>query len=102
MGQQTLFYKKKKDDYRRESLEKELKLVSMNNILKLRMSKDYVEMIKLVDDNSSVIRRMLLNAYISGILGFEISDDYLLHKTINRKITYTELRILAMLRSKKI
>lgn len=101
VGQQTLFYKKKKDDYRRESLEKELKLVSMNNILKLRMSKDYVEMVKLVDDNSSVIRRMLLNAYISGILGFEISDDYLLHKTINRKITYTELRILAMLRSKK-
>ena len=96
----VLFYNKKKDDYRISALKNELKLASNEGILKLKMSKNYVDMVKLVDDNSSVIRRRILNAYISGILGFEISDDYLLQKTINRKITYTELRMLIMLRSK--
>lgn len=102
VGQQTLFYQKKKDEYRRESLEKELKLIRSQekNILDFWMGKEYVEMVKFVDANSYDIRRMVLNAYISGILGFEISDDYLLHKTINREITYTELRILVMLRSR--
>lgn len=97
---QTLFYQKKKDDYRVKELKKELQCASEKNILEIKMDAEYVKMVKLVDVNSPIIRRKLLNAYVSGILGFEISDEFLLHKTINRKITYTELRILEMLRSK--
>ena len=65
------------------------------------MGKEYANKVCLVDANSSRIRQSVLNAYISAILGFEISDEYLLQKKISRKITYTELRILEMLRSKK-
>ena len=101
VSKQTLFYQKKKGDYRRNALKKELEMANNTSILNLKMGEDYVDMVKLVDDNSPVIRRMLLNAFISGILGFEISDDYILQKTINRMITYTELRILVMLRSKR-
>lgn len=100
-AQQIQFYKNKTDEYRRMVLLKELKIDKNNNFLECKVGKDYAKIVKLVDDNSPIIRRRMLNAYISVILGFEISDDYLLHRTINRKITYTELRILAMLRSKK-
>ena len=98
---QMLFFQKKKDDFRRNHMEKELIEAKGKSILKTKMDDDFVNMVGLVDANSSSIRRMLLNAYISGILGFEISDEYLLHKKVNRKITYAELRILEMLRSKK-
>lgn len=98
---QMLFYKKKKDDFRRNHMKEFLFELKENSILVKKMDEKYAKMVGLVDANSSSIRRMLLNAYISGILGFEISDEYLLHKKINRNITYAELRILEMLRSKK-
>jgi len=82
-------------------MEKALKTAKDRNIIETKMDDDFVNMVALVDANSSSIRRMLLNAYISGILGFEISDEYILHKRVNRKITYSELRILEMLRSKR-
>lgn len=96
-----LFFQKKKDDFRRINMKKELLEAKNRNIIETKMSPDYVKMVSIVDANSSSLRRMILNAYISGILGFEISDEYLLHKKVDRKITYTELRILEMLRSKK-
>ena len=98
---QMLFFHNKKDDFRRTHMEKELMAAKGRSILAAKMDEDYVNMVALVDANSSSIRRMLLNAYISGILGFEISDEHLLHKRVNRKITYSELRILEMLRSKR-
>lgn len=98
---QTCFYQKKKDNYRIDALKSILELTSRDSILTTKMSTDYINMTRLVDANSAMLRRKLLNAYISVILGFEISDDYLLHKTINRNITYTELRILLMLRSNR-
>ena len=98
---QMLFFQKKKDDFRKIHMEKELMDAKNRSILETKMSSDFASMVSLVDANTTSIRRMLLNAYISGILGFEISDEYLLHKRVNRKITYAELRILEMLRSKK-
>ena len=98
---QMLFFQKKKDDFRRKYMEKELIEAKRKSILEAKMDEEFVIMVGLVDANSSAIRRMLLNAYISGILGFEISDEFLLHKRINRKISYAELRILEMLRSNR-
>lgn len=98
---QMLFFQKKKDDFRKTHMEKELIGAKTSSILVTKMDADFVDMVALVDANSSSIRRMLLNAYISGILGFEISDEHVLHKRGNRKITYSELRILEMLRSKR-
>ncbi len=101
VNKQMLFFQKKKDIFRRKHMEEELKAAKDRSILEEKMDADFVNMVALVDANSSSVRRMLLNAYISGILGFEISDEHLLHKMGNRKITYAELRILEMLRSKR-
>lgn len=101
VAKQIRFYKNKTDEFRKSALKNELALLRNDNIVNVVMGDGYARIVKLVDDNSASIRRMLLNASISVILGVEISDDYLLHKTINRNITYTELRILVMLRSKK-
>lgn len=42
-----------------------------------------------------------MNAFISYLYQIEISDDALICKSNNRKITYTELRLLMFLRNKK-
>ena len=98
---QIHFFQKKDEAFRRNKAEELLSKASDKSILDIKMDKKHVEMFCLVDANSSTIRQSVLNAYISAILGFEMSDEYLLRKKINRKITYTELRILVMLRSKK-
>lgn len=98
---QIHFFQKKDEAFRRNKAEELLSKASDKSILDIKMDKKHVEMFCLVDANSSTIRQSVLNAYISAILGFEMSDEYLLQKKINRKITYTELRILVMLRSKK-
>lgn len=98
---QMHFFKKKDEVFRRNKTKDMLSNAFNKNILEMKMSKEYVNRICLVDANSSSIRQSVLNAYVSAMLGFEISDEYLLHKKISRKITYTELRVLEMLRSKK-
>ena len=96
---QMLFFQKKDEVFRRNKT-KEILSITFDEII-MKMEKIFNDIFCLVDANSSSIRQTLLNAYVSVMLGFEMSDEYLLQKKINRKITYTELRILVMLRSKK-
>lgn len=99
-GQMHFF--QKKDEVFRRNKTKEILSITFDEIkIKMKMEKSFNDIFCLVDANSSSIRQTLLNAYVSVMLGFEMSDEYLLQKKINRKITYTELRILVMLRSKK-
>lgn len=98
---QIHFFQKKDEFFRRNKAEELLTKAISKSILDIKMGKEYANKVCLVDANSSRIHQSVLNAYISAILGFEISDEYLLQKKISRKITYTELRILEMLRSKK-
>lgn len=98
---QIYFFQKKDDVFRINKAKELLSKATSKSILDIKMSKKYVNMVCLIDANSSTIRQSVLNAYISAILGFEISDGYLLQKKIRSKVTYTELRLLEMLRSKK-
>lgn len=63
-------------------------------------NKKFADVTGLVTANSDVLQRMVLNACFSNLLKIEISDDVVLQKTNNRKITYFELRLLAFLRNK--
>lgn len=97
---QTVFYRKKTEDLRRKNAYSEIIETKNNSIITKVMGSEYAHLVEYVDKNSTTIRRMVLNAYISGIFGFDISDDTVLHKQTNREITYTELRLLEMLRSR--
>ncbi len=55
--------------------------------------------ISLVNANSDQIKRQVMNAVLSYLLQIEISDDVILQKCNNRKITYSELRLLVYLRN---
>lgn len=61
---------------------------------------EFAEAASLVTSNSDTLQRMLLNALFSCLLKIEISDEVVLQKTNNRKITYFELRLLELLRNK--
>lgn len=63
------------------------------------MGKEFYNTANLVISNSSEIQRRCINAVLSGLMQIEISDDVVLQKNNNRKITYSELRILIYLRN---
>lgn len=60
--------------------------------------RNYVE---LVQENSEQLHRQIMNAIISYLYQIEISDDVVLNKRNNRKITYTELRSLMFFRNRR-
>lgn len=55
---------------------------------------------KYVCQNSNVLVRMILNAVISFLLNYEISDSVVLVKRTNESILYSEIRTLMYLRNK--
>lgn len=93
--------RKKTDDVKREKVEILLKKTRTENLIVALYGQDYFDMVELVDANTNELKRRVINAWVSVVLGIEICDDVNLHKKGNRKITYTELRILEMLRYKK-
>lgn len=64
------------------------------------MGQKFYNTANLVISNSYEIQRRCINAVLSGLMQIEISDDVVLQKNNNRKITYSELRILIYLRNK--
>lgn len=78
-----------------------LKKEDQKGIFNEYFNKDFYEIISLVCSNSQKPYRMLLNSIASYLLKYNISDETILHKTNNRKITYAELRLLEYLRNKE-
>lgn len=64
------------------------------------MGNEFGDIANLVISNSCEMQRRCMNALLSSFMQIEISDDVVLQKKNNRKITYSELRTLTHLRNK--
>ncbi len=94
------FYVRKKTDNIKVALVKnELNKICGEYPVKDIMGDDFFDIANLVITNSDEMQRMCINSVISSLMQIEISDDVVLQKNNNRKITYSELRILIYLRN---
>ncbi len=94
------YVNKKTDKVRLELVNKELKLIDKQWTIEKYVCEDFFNVTILVTSNSDTLQRMVLNAVFSSLFMIEISDDVILQKINNRKITYFELRLLELLRNK--
>lgn len=94
------YVNKKTDKVRLEIVTDKLKQIDKNWTIKEYVGKYIYDVSILVTSNSDTLQRMVLNAVFSCLLMIEISDDVILQKINNRKITYFELRLLELLRNK--
>lgn len=97
----TLYVRKKTDKLKVNLVKGELKKISEEYPVKDIMSKGFCDTASLVLRNSDELQRQCINSMLSSLLQIEISDDVILQKNNNRKITYSELRMLVYLRNKK-
>ena len=95
----TYYVRKKTDNVKFDIIVHELKKIQGEYPIKEIMGVDFYNTAKLVIINSDEIQRRCINALMSGLMQIEISDDVVLQKGNNRKITYAELRILIYLRN---
>lgn len=95
----TSYVRKKTDNIRTDLVKKELRKISNQYPIKGIMEPNFYGAVDLVISNSCEMQRQCINALLSGLMQIEISDDVLLQKNNNRKITYSELRILVYLRN---
>lgn len=98
--EKNIYVRKKTDNIRVGLVKDELEKVCNEYPLKMIMGDKFFEISNLVITNSDELQRKCINAYISSLMQIEVSDDVVLQKKINRKITYSELRILIYLRNK--
>lgn len=93
-------YVRKKTDNIKVELEKnELNKIYDKYPIKDIMGADFFDIADLVITNSNEMQRQCINSVMSSLMQIEISDDVVLQKKNNRKITYSELRILTYLRN---
>lgn len=97
--EKNIYVRKKTDNIRIHLVKDELKKVCNEYPLKMLMGNDFFEISSLVTTNSDEMQRKCINAYISSLMQIEVSDDVVLQKKNNRKITYSELRVLIYLRN---
>lgn len=97
--ERTIYVRKKTDNIKTNFLKKELKKIHDEYPVKDIMGKDFYNTVKLVITNSYEMQRQCINAVLSSLMQIEVSDDVVLQKNNNRKITYSELRILIYLRN---
>lgn len=97
--ERTSYVRKKADNIKSNFVKKELKKIHGEYPVKDIMGQVFYNTANLVITNSCEIQRRCINAVLSGLLQIEISDDVVLQKNNNRKITYSELRILIYLRN---
>lgn len=95
----TSYVRKKVDNIKTNLVKNELKRIQGEYPVKDIMGQDFYNSARLVINNSCEIQRRCINAILSGLMQIEISDDVVLQKNNNRKITYSELRILIYLRN---
>lgn len=94
------YVNKKTDKVRLEMVMQELKIIEKQSAIQKYLGNDFFDASILVTSNSDTLQRMVLNAVFSCLFMIEISDDVILQKINNRKITYFELRLLELLRNK--
>lgn len=97
--ERTSYVRKKTDNIKTNLVKKELKKIHDEYPIKDIMGPDFYSIANLVITNSCEMQRQCLNAVLSGLMQIEINDDVVLQKNNNRKITYSELRILIYLRN---
>lgn len=97
--ERTSYVRKKADNIKADFVKNELYRIHGEYPVKDIMGKEFYNTANLVISNSSEIQRRCTNAVLSGLMQIEISDDVVLQKNNNRKITYSELRILIYLRN---
>ena len=97
--ERTSYVRKKADNIKTDFVKNELYRTHGEYPVKDIMGKEFYNTANLVISNSSEIQRRCINAVLSGLMQIEISDDVVLQKNNNRKITYSELRILIYLRN---
>lgn len=95
----TSYVRKKADNIKINLIKSELKNLNSEYLIKKIMGPRFYDTAYLVITNSCEIQRQCINAFLSGLMQIEISDDVILQKKNNRKITYSELRILVYLRN---
>ena len=97
--ERTTYVRKKTDNLKTNFVKNELKKIRGEYPVKDIMGQRFYNTANLVMTNSCEIQRQCINAVLSGLMQIEISDDVVLQKNNNRKITYSELRILIYLRN---
>ncbi len=97
--ERTSYVRKKADNIKTNFLKNELKRIHGEYPIKDIMGSGFYNTANVVITNSCEIQRRCINALLSGLMQIEISDDVVLQKNNNRKITYSELRILIYLRN---
>ena len=97
--ERTSYVRKKADTIKTDLVKDKLKKINGEYPVKEIMGQEFYNTANLVISNSSEIQRRCINAVLSGLMQIEISDDVVLQKNNNRKITYSELRILIYLRN---
>lgn len=95
--ERTSYVRKKADNIKANFVKNELKRIHGEYPVKDIMGQEFYNTANLVITNSSEIQGRCINAVLSGLMQIEISDDVVLQKNNNRKITYAELRILTPL-----
>ena len=98
--EKTVYIRKKTDNLKVSLVKEELKKIRGDYPIRNIIGDDFFDVAELVINNSDEMPRRCINALISSLMQIEISDDVVLQKKNNRKITYSELRILVYLRNK--
>lgn len=93
------YVRNKADKIKVKLVKKELDKVGTEYPIKDIIGDNFFGVANLVIKNSNEMHRLCINAFISSLMQIEISDDVVLQKNNNRKITYSELRILTYLRN---
>lgn len=101
VSEKTSYVRKKNDKIKINFVKNELKKISDSYPIKKIVGEDFYNIVNLVTNNSFELQRQCMNSFLSCLMQIEISDDVILQKKNNRKITYMELRILAYLRNTK-
>lgn len=99
--EKNYFVRKKMDNIKANYVKDELKKISLEYPIKIIMKEDFLDIADLVLKNSNEMQRQCINAVMSSLMQIEPGDEVVLQKRNNRKITYSQLRILIYLRNKK-
>lgn len=95
----TSYSRNKADGIKADFVKKKLGEICNEYPIKDIMGEEFYDTAKLVVTNSCEMQRKCINSILSSLMQIEISDDVVLQKKNNRKISYSELRILVYLRN---
>lgn len=96
----VLDVKNKTDIYRYNSIKDILRKESLYYYLEKFFTKDDIETIKFVLNNTREIYRQCINTWLSFWMRIEVSDEIVLRKCDSSRLKYFELRLLVYLRNK--